>query len=132
MTPLFSSSQILSSQATQDDDQEKEIIATQPRARMIRATMTPSLALTQTQGGTMNSTQAFTGSALFAMSQRPGTGGYSQSIGQEGGSMRGPATNLRRRLLSSRAAQSQVNLPSWEWRSHMLCFVLSSCYIHAD
>lgn len=120
MTPLFSSSQILSSQATLDDDQEKEIIATQPRARMIRATMTPSLALTQTQGSTMGSTQAFSGSALFAMSQRPGTAGYSQSIGQEGGSMRDPATNLRRRLLSSRAAQSQVT-PQAGNGGHICC-----------
>lgn len=124
MTPLFSSSQMLSSQAIQDDDKEKETIATQPRVRMIRATMTPSLALTQTQGGTMSSTQAFSGSALFAMSERPGTAGYSQSVGQEGGSMRDPARNLRRRLLSSRAAQSQVTSPSWEWRSCMLCFVV--------
>lgn len=118
MTPLFSNSQMTmdpgSTQSSEGVEGGGGFVATQHRPGMIRATMAPSLSLafTQTQGGTFNSTQGLSGSALFALGSRPGGSGYSQSTGQEGGALVDPAANLRRRLLNPRVAQMQVHIPS--------------------
>ncbi|KAG0609962.1 hypothetical protein M758_7G027900 [Ceratodon purpureus] len=111
MTPLFSSTQMtMDTQGTEGGDGDREFGATQHRPRMIRATMAPSLSqtITQTQGSSLSSTQGVSGSALFALSQRPGGVGYTQHAGPEGASLKDPSMNLRRRILNPRVAHSQV------------------------
>ena len=113
MTPLFSSTQMnMDTQGTEGDDGDREFGAAQHRPRMIRATMVPSLSQTtmQTQGDSLSFTQGVSGSALFALSQRPGGVGYTQQAGPEGSSLVDPTTNLRRRILHPRVAHSQVIL----------------------
>ncbi|XP_024384636.1 uncharacterized protein [Physcomitrium patens] len=112
MTPLFSSSQMsMDIQGMHGEDRDGEFDgATHHRPMMIRATMTPSLsqAVTQTQGGTLSSTQGVNGSVLYGLSQRPGGAGYIKKTGLEEASWMDPALHLRRRILNPRATQSQV------------------------
>lgn len=112
MTPLFASTQLSTdTQGIAGEDGDREFGSTQHQPRMIRATMIPSLSQTptQSQGGTLSSSQGVSGSALFALSQRPGGVGYTQQAGAEGVSHAGPARTLQRRILSPRVAHSQVS-----------------------
>lgn len=119
MTPLFSSTQLNmdNTQSAVGEDGDREFGATQHQPRMIRATMVPSLSQTptQSQGGTWSSTQGVSGSALFALSQRPGGVAYTQQAGPEGASLADPARNLQRRILNPRVAHSQVISDALVW-----------------
>lgn len=125
MTPLFANTQMnTDSQGTAGEDGNREFGATQQQPRMIRATMVPSLSQTptQSQGGTLSSTQGVSGSALFALSQRPAGIGYTQQAGPEGTSLVDPARNLQRRILNPRVAHYQVISDA------LLCYVQGSAY----
>lgn len=127
MTPLFSSSQMsMDIQGMHGEDRDGEFDgATHHRPMMIRATMTPSLsqAVTQTQGGTLSSTQGVNGSVLYGLSQRPGGAGYIKKTGLEEASWMDPALHLRRRILNPRATQSQVISDVHETELLLFCFL---------
>lgn len=111
MTPLFASTQLnMDTQGTVGEDGDREFGSTQHQPKMIRATMVPSLSQTptQSQGGTLSSTQGVSGSSLFALSQRRGGAGYTQQSDPEGLSLTDPGRSLQRRFLSPRLAHSKV------------------------
>lgn len=124
----------MDTQGTEGDNEDREFGATQHRPRVIRATVVPSLSQipTQTQDGTLSSTQGVSGSALFALSQRPGGVGYSQQPGPEGVSLIDPATNLRRRILNPRVAHSQVILDSLLSETRFMVLFFIPCLKYVD